>query len=101
MTLSLKKLPDYGHFPGKSDIFIKILSVPIKQLDKINGEFGSFQYFWQDYGIFEGQLINDCVLGRFHRGDDQHGHHPLKLTSQGSAEILSSESRSLDIRSPN
>ena len=47
--------------------------------------FDSFQYFWRDCDIFEGQLINESVLERFHHDHDQYGRRPLKLTNQGSA----------------
>ena len=69
---------------GKFHLF-KFSSIPIIRLDKINGEFDSFQYFWQDCDIFEGQLINESVLETFHRDHDQYARRPLKLTNQGSA----------------
>ena len=47
--------------------------------------FDSFQYFWQDRDIFEGQLINESVLERFHHDHDQYARRPSKLTNQGSA----------------
>ena len=47
--------------------------------------FDSFQYFWQDCDIFEGQLINENVLGKFHRDHDHYAPRPLELTNQGSA----------------
>ena len=70
---------------GQFQMFSNFLSIPIKRLDKINDEFDSFQYFWQDRDIFEGQLINENVLERFHHDHDQYARRPLKLTSQGSA----------------
>ena len=47
--------------------------------------FDSFQCFWQDCDIFEGQLINESVLGKFHRDHDHYAPRPLILTNQGSA----------------
>ena len=47
--------------------------------------FDSFQYFWQDCDIFEGQLINESVLEKFHRDHDHYALRPLELTNQGSA----------------
>ena len=47
--------------------------------------FDSFQYFWQDYDIFEGQLINGSALEKSRRDHDQYARRPLKLTNQGSA----------------
>ena len=64
----------YGPFKWIKFIWIsfieigsKILSISIIRLDKINDVFDSFQYFWQDCDIFEGQLINESVLETFHR----------------------------------
>ena len=66
-----------------------ILSIPTKQLDKINDVFDSFQYFWRECDIFAGMLTNGSVLGTSHHDHDQYDHLPLNreiLTNQGSVE---------------